>query len=767
MAEQEIILRLGADISSFQSAMDTVRSSMQNTSNQVESAMQSAENSVTQSAGGIREALKGIAGAIATAFAVDKIIDFGKNLLEVTADAQALESQYEQVMGDMKGSTDKYLKEMGKSWNKHPKELKSAYMQYVALLKSKGVSEEEAHKLSKQYLERTVDANAFANEDMADTTARFMGAIKGEYDSLDTAMVNLSATMLNDIAVEQYGKKFDKLTVEQQETLKMQEALRQHTSAGVFGQGVNEADSYANNLAMVKNTWSEMLAVMGSPVLQFANDALKGLSQTLTTIKTEGFTTALRNIIPSEFHGVLELASKAVGNFKTAFEQADWSSIGSSLGTGLGLAIQSIQGLGQVISDKFAEQFNSIDWAGLVDKISEGVKSFAVSFTSMFNKDLAEAIKSGDMSEVGKIMGDIIISGIKNVASRTGEFIGAITGIIMSIFSAIDWAQLGKDAFQFAISFILGFVTALLDPIAWLEAIANNWEPLLMLIIGLLFAPASWLGKIGTALAKIPFVGKMLEWLWNGFAKLITPISTKIDEFFTNLGKNFVNGWKRMFDEGTVLGDWLGKVGKVFTGLRTWITTKLGEINTKFQVWADKAGEFLAKPFKWVADKAGGFLETATGHVRKLWDKVSEFVGKIKDKVVNMFTGIKIPKISLEMGTKTVLGKSVSYPKGFNISWHKEGGIFNDPSLIGIGESGSEAVIPLSNKSHVRPFARAVAELMPKNNIPQTTGIAGELVIHVNSILDGKELARNTIRLTQDLLADLTKKQNRLNGMYA
>jgi hypothetical protein len=239
--------------------------------------IQNVENQAQQSSSRIGDAFRTLGGIIAGAFAIDAIKDFAVTMIETAADMQAMQGQYEQVMGGMKKDTDAYLGDMSKQWNKHPSELKSAYMQYVAILKSKGVEEGKAHEIAKQYLDRTVDANAFANEDMADTVARFMGGIKGEYDSLDTAMVNLSATMLNDMAVEKYGKKFDELTQAEQETMKAQEMLRQHTSAGVFGQGGREADSYANNLAMVKNTWKELLAQFGGPALEFANEKLKGI----------------------------------------------------------------------------------------------------------------------------------------------------------------------------------------------------------------------------------------------------------------------------------------------------------------------------------------------------------------------------------------------------------------------------------------------------------------------------------------------------------
>ncbi|WP_165982075.1 LysM peptidoglycan-binding domain-containing protein [Macrococcoides canis] len=230
----------------------------------------------TGSVGGLKGAFKGLGPVIAGALATVSITEFTKKIVESTAEIEALNSQYEQVMGDMKNTTDKYLGEMAQKYNVHPNELKKSMLQYQAILKSKGLSEQDAYETSKMWLERTVDGSAFANESMEESTGRMMAVIKGEYDSADTIMINLSQTMLNDKAQEVYGKKWEQLTVTQQEQLKVQESIRQHNKAGVFGQGVKEADSYEKNLAQLKNTWKEFLAEQGGPALATANGALKG-----------------------------------------------------------------------------------------------------------------------------------------------------------------------------------------------------------------------------------------------------------------------------------------------------------------------------------------------------------------------------------------------------------------------------------------------------------------------------------------------------------
>ena len=46
-----------------------------------------------------------------------------------------------------------------------------------------------------------------------------------------------------------------------------------------------------------------------------------------------------------------------------------------------------------------------------------------------------------------------------------------------------------------------------------------------------------------------------------------------------------------------------------------------------------------------------------------------------------------------------------------SVSWYARGGVFDGASVIGVGESGPEAVVPLSGR-RMKPFAKAIAEGM-------------------------------------------------------
>ena len=69
---------------------------------------------------------------------------------------------------------------------------------------------------------------------------------------------------------------------------------------------------------------------------------------------------------------------------------------------------------------------------------------------------------------------------------------------------------------------------------------------------------------------------------------------------------------------------------------------------------------------------------------------------------------LKLPQINVDWQTYTYGDGGWFDLPSFSVSWWARGGLFTDPSIVGIGESGNEAVLPLSNRRTMGMIADAI-----------------------------------------------------------
>lgn len=104
-------------------------------------------------------------------------------------------------------------------------------------------------------------------------------------------------------------------------------------------------------------------------------------------------------------------------------------------------------------------------------------------------------------------------------------------------------------------------------------------------------------------------------------------------------------------------------------------------------------------------------IQKAKDTVKKVIDTIKGFfpisVGKILDN-------IKLPHFSVDGGEFPYGVGGKGYMPSFGVDWYAKGAIFDGAQIIGVGEAGPEAVIPLSGE-RVKPFAEAVANAEDKD----------------------------------------------------
>lgn len=123
---------------------------------------------------------------------------------------------------------------------------------------------------------------------------------------------------------------------------------------------------------------------------------------------------------------------------------------------------------------------------------------------------------------------------------------------------------------------------------------------------------------------------------------------------------------------------------------KNWDTIKKKAIDFKNKL-VTTFNEFKAK----VVSTFNSIRDAIVKPIQTAIDKVKAIINKIKSffpiKIGKILSNIKLPHFKL---TGKFSLKDMTVPK-LSIDWYKTGGIFDSPSVIGVGEAGPEAVVPL------------------------------------------------------------------------
>lgn len=120
--------------------------------------------------------------------------------------------------------------------------------------------------------------------------------------------------------------------------------------------------------------------------------------------------------------------------------------------------------------------------------------------------------------------------------------------------------------------------------------------------------------------------------------------------------------------------------------------------------------------------------------VIKSWNNLktaaSDIFNKIKEAILAPFRNLHIPLPHVSVSWKSIgVGPlSISIPD-FNVKWYATGGIFNSPTIIGVGEAGPEAVIPIEKLTYI--IRDALMQIQPQQTIVRPN----EIHLHIGTLV--------------------------------
>lgn len=279
--------------------------------------------------------------------------------------------------------------------------------------------------------------------------------------------------------------------------------------------------------------------------------------------------------------------------------------------------------------------------------------SDAIEAAMPYIEQIVEFITGTVMPVVSQIL-QLVIEAMAQILSVVASVMPNILGIISGVLETI------KGVFDTVIGFIVGLTTgdftqmqqgidSIMHGIQTI--ISNVWEAIKTLV--------------GSALAAI---GNAVQSAFNAVAGFVSGIWNNIQSTISGA----INGAASVVS-GVVNGI-SSTVSGVFNGVLSTVTGIWNGIQSA-----------ITSP-----------IETAKGIVQGAINTISSIICGARLELPS----IKLPHFNIDGGEVPWGIGGKGYPPSISIDWYAKGGIFNTAQIIGIGEAGREAALPLNSQTY-------------------------------------------------------------------
>lgn len=454
---------------------------------------------------GLKGGMSTFAKAVGAAFALDKIVDFGKGIANAASDQEqalgASSSVFKEYAGEIQAFGKTTAENLGIS--------EAAFNQLAtttgALLKNAGVPLDETTDATISLTERAADMAAMFGGDVSEALSAINSGLKGELDPLERFGVSLKASAVDARAAAMgYVDSEGKVTDYGRSMARV--ALIMEQTADAQGTAAREADTMAGTTMRLKAQFTDLQADLGQKLLplivKFA-EVLRGLITFVTA--NQGWLLPLVAGITAIALGfkAWTLATQAWEAATKIATAVQWLFNAAMTANPIGLIVAAIAAVVAAV----VLLYTKVDWfrAGVDAAIDGIVSAFqwlwdkiqAVFGWVRDNWPLLLAIITGPIGiAIHQVIThwDTIKGAVQSVINWVRNnwqlIVGIITGPIGAAVAIVvtNWDKI-KSAASTAVSAIKGFVSGLADVISYpfkqaASAIGTAWDGVKRLFSG-------------------------------------------------------------------------------------------------------------------------------------------------------------------------------------------------------------------------------------------------------------------------------------------
>ena len=286
--------------------------------------VQNGVSAIKQSFNGLGSAVKKIGLLIGGAFAVGKLVQFGKECVELGSDLAEVQNVVDVTFTTMSDKVNEFAKNAMTSAGLSETMAKRYVGTFGAMSKSFGFSEAQAYDMSTALTQLTGDVASFYNISQDLAYIKLKSVFTGETETLKDLGVVMTQSALDQYALANgYGKTTSEMT--EQEKVALRLAFVQKQLSAASGDFIRTSDSWANQVRVMQLQLQSLKATVGqglinifTPVLKVINillgklatlaNAFKSFTELITGKKSSGQTSGSGAGLTGDASGVQDTA---------------------------------------------------------------------------------------------------------------------------------------------------------------------------------------------------------------------------------------------------------------------------------------------------------------------------------------------------------------------------------------------------------------------------------------------------------------------------
>ncbi len=587
-------------------------------------------------------AFKKLGGIVAAAFAIGKLVEFGKQSIELASNLQEVQNVVDVTFGSMAADINAWSKTALQSFGLSELSAKKYASTMGAMMKSSGLAGVQMEGMSKKLTELAGDMASFYNLSTDMAFEKIRSGISGETEPLKQLGINMNVANMEAYALSQGIKKsYSEMNQAEQTLLRYNYLLS--VSKDAQGDFARTSGSWANQVRLLGEQWKIFQGTMGAGFINILTPVIRGL-----------------NIL-------IQKLQVAAEYFKAFTSMLFGDGTSGSVSNSADKAAVSTQNMGGAVSDT----------GKAAKKAGKDVKGALSGFDQLNTLTQATAESASDaasgMAGMGSMgnMGDINLGGNVDLGideSKIAPLKTALDGLKAAAAGVKDYfvTNFGpplSSAFQQMAGPLAGWKASFVDVFTNFKALG---EPLKQWFVGDFTTQIkTGIGTMGTVLSGLLDTGlkvfngirdaaqPIIEWfvtdglpLWSQFSteayKLFESMFTSVKDIFDTLwdqgiqpGLNLVS--KMVKDTLDIIKGFWDKWGTdIFSGLQT-VVKNIHD--TILNLW-----EKLLQP---VWNKMVTTMKTLwDDHLKGMVEQLMDFVGKLVTGVMDIYNKFISPLIN-------------------------------------------------------------------------------------------------------------------------